>query len=122
MDLDLVKQVKEHANKENSGVVVLCAKLEEELAALEEDEKAAFIEELGLEKAVPGQACAGKLFSLNLISFLTAGEKESRAWRIKRNKGAPSGGKIHTDFERGFIRAEVIEYQKLMECGSLAAA
>ncbi|MGB4033977.1 MAG: redox-regulated ATPase YchF [Christensenellales bacterium] len=123
MDLDLVKQVKEHANKENSGVVVLCAKLEEELAALEEDEKAAFIEELGLEKSGLDKLVQESYSLLNLISFLTAGEKESRAWRILRGTKAPqAAGKIHTDFERGFIRAEVIEYQKLMECGSLAAA
>ncbi|MFW5779992.1 MAG: redox-regulated ATPase YchF [Bacillota bacterium] len=122
-DYDMVNKVKQYAQKEGSGVVTLCAKLEEELAGLEKDEKEAFIEELGLEQSGLDKLVQESYSLLNLISFLTAGEKESRAWPIIKGSSAPqAAGKIHTDFERGFIRAEVIDYDKLLECGSFAIA
>lgn len=122
-ETEYVKRLKEFAAKENSGVVVLCVRLEEELAALDEEEKAAFIEELGLEESGLDKLVKECYKLLGLISFLTAGEKESRAWRIPAGTKAPkAAGTIHTDFERGFIRAEVVPYHDLIEAGSFAAA
>lgn len=122
-ECDYVKQVETFAKDENNEVVALCVKLEEELSQLEEDERLMFMEELdikesGLDKLVK------KCYSLlGLMSFLTAGEKETRAWTIKKGTKAPqAAGKIHTDFEKGFIRAEIIDYAILMECGSFNAA
>lgn len=122
-DEDMLQKIRVYAEKENSGVISLCANLEEELANLEEEERALFIEELGLTECGLDKLVKACYELLGLISYLTAGEKESRAWRIEKGTKAPqAAGKIHSDFERGFIRAEVIDYNSLMECGSFAVA
>lgn len=117
-DNDLVKQVREFAATEGSDVVVVCAKIEEEISQLDEEEKAMFLEELGIEESGLDKLVKASYHLLNLISYLTAGEQEVRAWTIVNGTKAPqAAGKIHTDFERGFIRAETIAYDKLIECG-----
>lgn len=123
-DNPLVLKVKEYANAEGSEVVVLCAKLEAEIAELDEEEKASFFEELGIAESGLDQLIKASYHLLDLISFLTAGEPEVRAWTIRRGTKAPqAAGKIHTDFERGFIRAETIPFDKLIACGgNLATA
>jgi len=122
-DNDHVRQVREYADKEGSETVVLCAKLEAEIAELDDDEKALFLEDLGISESGLDKLIKASYKLLNLISFLTAGAPEVRAWTITRGTKAPqAAGKIHTDFERGFIRAETIAYDKLIACGSLAAA
>ena len=119
-----VKQIKEFAKTEDAEVVCICARIEEEISELDKEEKEMFLTELGIDESGLDKLIKASYKLLNLISFLTAGEDEVRAWTIKRGTKAPqSAGKIHTDFERGFIRAETISYDKLMECnGSLAAA
>ena len=118
-----VKNVRELAEKENSEVCVICAQIEQEMAELEDDEKAMFLEELGLKESGLEKLIRASYKLLGLISFLTSGEDETRAWTIKNGTKAPqAAGKIHTDFERGFIRAEVVAYQDLMACGSMVAA
>ena len=118
-----VKNVRELAEKENSEVFVICAQIEQEMAELEDDEKAMFLEELGLKESGLEKLIRASYKLLGLISFLTSGEDETRAWTIKNGTKAPqAAGKIHTDFERGFIRAEVVAYQDLMACGSMVAA
>jgi ribosome-binding ATPase YchF (GTP1/OBG family) len=103
--------------------MVICAKIEEEIAQLEDDEKKLFLAELGLEESGLDKMIQAGYRILGLISFLTAGQPEVRAWTIKRGTKAPqAAGKIHSDMERGFIRAEVISYDDLTECGSYAAA
>ncbi|MBR4409969.1 MAG: redox-regulated ATPase YchF [Firmicutes bacterium] len=121
---EFVQQVREIAAGEGAEVVVVCAAIEAEVAELEDDERAMFLEELGIDESGLDKLIKASYSLLNLISFLTAGEDECRAWTIKRGTKAPgAAGKIHTDFERGFIRAETIAYDKLMEVGgSLAAA
>ncbi|QAT43322.1 redox-regulated ATPase YchF [Aminipila luticellarii] len=121
---EYVKQVKEFAETEGSEVVVICAKVEAEISELEEDEKAMFLEELGINESGLDKLIKSSYHLLDLISYLTAGEPEVRAWTIKRGTKAPgAAGKIHTDFEKGFIRAETIAYDKLIECGgNLATA
>lgn len=115
---DYVDQVREYAAAENSEVVVVCAKIESELSELEDDEKAMFLEELGIEESGLDKLIKSSYSLLNLISFITTGEDETRAWTIKRGTLAPqAAGKIHTDFEKGFIRSETIAYDKLMEAG-----
>ncbi len=115
--------VKEAAVKEGSEVFVICAQIEQEIAELEEEEKAVFLEELGLTESGLEKLIKAGYRLLGLMSFLTAGEDETRAWTIKAGTKAPqAAGKIHTDFERGFIKAEVVNYKDLLECGSLAAA
>ena len=123
-DNEFVKQVREFAATEDSDVIVVCAKIEEEISQLEDDEKEMFLEELGIEESGLDKLVKASYHLLDLISFLTAGEPEVRAWTIKRGPKAPgAAGKIHTDFERGFIRAETIAYDKLIECGgNLATA
>ena len=123
-DNDYVLSVKEYAEKHNSSVMKISARIEEEIAQLDDDEKAVFIEELGLDESGLDKLVKASYALLNLISFLTAGEDECRAWTIKRGTKAPqAAGKIHTDFEKGFIRAETIAYDKFMEVGgSMAAA
>lgn len=117
-DNDLVKAVKKFAASEKSEVVVICAKIEEELAELEDEEKKIFLEEMGISESGLDKLIKASYTLLDLISFLTAGEPEVRAWTIKRGTKAPqAAGKIHTDFEKGFIRAETIAYDKLIECG-----
>ncbi|MHC1722881.1 MAG: redox-regulated ATPase YchF [Aminipila sp.] len=121
---EYVKQVREFAATEGSEVVVICAKVEAEISELEEDEKAMFLEELGISQSGLDKLIKSSYHLLDLISYLTAGEPEVRAWTIKRGTKAPgAAGKIHTDFEKGFIRAETIAYDKLIECGgNLATA
>lgn len=118
-----VAKVREYAEKEHSEVFVVCAQIEQEIAELEEDEKRMFLEELGLEESGLEKLIKASYKLLGLISYLTAGEPEVRAWTITEGTKAPqAAGKIHTDFERGFIRAEVVSYDDLMSCGSHTAA
>ena len=123
-DNERVKQIKEFAKTEDAEVVCICARIEEEISELDKEEKEMFLTELGIDESGLDKLIKASYKLLNLISFLTAGEDEVRAWTIKRGTKAPqAAGKIHTDFESGFIRAETISYDKLMECnGSLAAA
>ncbi|WP_055667633.1 redox-regulated ATPase YchF [Desnuesiella massiliensis] len=118
-----VKKVKEYAAKEDSEVIVICAKLEEELSTLEDEEKKEMLAEYGLQETGLDKLVTSSYKLLGLMSFLTAGEQEVRAWTIVRGTKAPqAAGKIHTDIERGFIRAEIISYDKLVECGSESVA
>ena len=118
-----VQEVREYARESGSGVFVICAQIEEEISELDEDERAMFLEDLGLKESGLEKLIAASYDLLGLMSFLTAGETETRAWTIKKGTKAPqAAGKIHSDFERGFIRAEVVNYKDLLECGSLAAA
>ncbi|WAM33017.1 redox-regulated ATPase YchF [Caldicellulosiruptor morganii] len=120
---DYVKVVKEIAAQEGSEVIVICAKIEEEIAALPDEEKKEFLKELGIEKSGLDNLIQAGYRLLGLISFLTAGEKEVRAWTIKKGTKAPqAAGKIHSDFEKGFIRAEVVPFDVLVECGGFAQA
>lgn len=120
---EYVKKVKEHAEKEDSEVVVVCAKLEEELSGLEDEEKLEMLSEYGLEESGLDKLIRLSYKLLGLISYLTAGVQEVRAWTIKEGTKAPqAAGKIHTDIERGFIRAEIVAYDDLVECGSEAHA
>ena len=103
--------------------MVISARIEEEISELEKDEKAAFLEELGATESGLDKLIKASYKLLGLISYLTAGKPEVRAWTIKEGTKAPqAAGKIHTDFERGFIRAEVVAYNDLIECGSMVAA
>ena len=116
-------QLKEHADAENSGIISICAQLEAEIATLDDGEKEEFLHDLGLECSGLDKLVSACYSLLGLISFLTAGPEEVRAWTITEGTRAPqAAGKIHTDFERGFIRAEVVAYNDLVECGSLAGA
>ncbi len=118
-----VVKVKNHALKENSDVMVICAKTEEELSKLPPDECAMFLEELGLTESGLNRLIKKSYRLLGLISYLTAGEKETRAWTIVNGYKAPqAAGVIHSDFEKGFIRAEVVEWQTLLDCGGLVGA
>lgn len=120
---DYVKVVMDYAKNEGSEVFVICAKIEEEITELDEDEKKMFLEDLGIHDTGLEKLIAASYKLLGLISFLTAGPKEVRAWTIVKGTKAPqAAGKIHSDFERGFIRAEVVSYDDLMECGSYLAA
>lgn len=118
-----VQEVRKNAEDEGCEVFVICAQIEQEIAELDEDEKAMFLEELGLKESGLEKLIKASYSLLGLISYLTSGEDETRAWTIKKGTKAPqAAGKIHSDFERGFIRAEVVNYQDLLDCGSLAAA
>ncbi len=118
-----VEKVRELAKAENSEVFVICAQIEQEISELEEDEKAMFLEDMGLSESGLEKLVKASYHILGLMSFLTAGEDETRAWTIKIGTKAPqAAGKIHSDFERGFIKAEVVNYKDLLEQGSLAAA
>ena len=122
-DISYVHTVEEIAKKEGSGVVVISAKIEEELGQLDPEDRQVFLDDLGIESAGLDKMIQASYTLLGLISFLTAGPKEVRAWTIKRGTKAPqAAGKIHSDFERGFIRAEVVAYDDLMACGSYNAA
>ena len=122
-DNDYVKQVRAIADKEGAKVIKLCAKVEAELSALDKEDREMFREELGLKESGLSMLIKAGYELLGLISYLTAGEKETRAWTITKGTKAPkAAGKIHTDFEKGFIRAEVVSYEELMECGSLTVA
>lgn len=123
LENEFVKKIKEHAASENSEVVVVCAKLEEELSSLDDEEKKELLSEYGLEETGLDKLISSSYKLLGLMSFLTAGVQEVRAWTIVKGTKAPqAAGKIHSDIERGFIRAEIISYDKLVECGSEAAA
>lgn len=118
-----VAKVREFAASEGSEVFVVCAQIEEEISELEDDEKKMFLEDLGLKESGLDKLIKASYKLLGLISFLTAGPTETRAWTIKKGTKAPgAAGKIHSDFERGFIKAEVVYYKDLLECGSYAAA
>jgi GTP-binding protein YchF len=118
-----VQAVRRLAAEENSEVFVICAQIEQEIAELDDDEKAMFLEELGLKESGLEKLIRASYSLLGLISFLTAGEDECRAWTITKGTKAPqAAGKIHSDFERGFIKAEVVNYQDLLDNGSLSAA
>ncbi len=118
-----VAAVRKMAQEEGSEVFVICAQIEQEIAELDDDEKAMFLEELGLQESGLEKLIKASYSLLGLISYLTAGEDETRAWTIKKGTKAPqAAGKIHSDFERGFIRAEVVNYQDLLDCKSLSAA
>ena len=122
-DNDYVKKVKEYAANENSEVMVVSAKIEEELSGLDDEEKAEMLGEYGLDESGLDKLIETSYKLLGLMSYLTAGVQEVRAWTIKRGTKAPAAaGKIHSDIERGFIRAEVVGYDDLVECGSEAAA
>ena len=118
-----VLEVKEYAKKENAEVIPLCVKIEEELASLEDDDKKEMLEALGLEESGLDKVIKASYDLLGLMSFLTAGEPEVRAWTIKKGTKAPeAAGKIHSDIQRGFIRAEVVSYDDLIREGSMVAA
>ncbi len=122
-EIPLVCAVKKYAAEEGSEVLVICAKTEEELSQMEPEESAVFLEELGLKESGLNRLIKKSYALLGLISYLTAGEKETRAWTIVKGTKAPqAAGKIHTDFEKGFIRAEVVEWETLLECGGLVGA
>ena len=114
-----VLKVKDFAKNENSEVITISAKIEEDLASLEDDEKQMFMEELNLSVCGLDKLISASYKLLGLISYLTAGEKEVRAWTIKNGTKAPqAAGEIHSDFEKGFIKAEVIAYNDLIEAGT----
>ncbi len=122
-DNDYVKAVRAYAEAHGSLVMKISAQIEEEIAQLDDDEKAVFIEELGLDEAGLDKLIRVSYQTLGLISYFTAGEKESRAWTITKGTKAPqAAGKIHSDFERGFIRAEVIHYDDFMQYKNMVAA
>jgi GTP-binding protein YchF len=117
------QKVAEQAKQEGAGVLPICAKIEEELSSLEDEEKSMFLADLGLSQSGLDRLIKESYSLLGLISFLTAGQPEVRAWTITKGTRAPqAAGKIHSDFERGFIRAEVVAYKDLIATGSLAAA
>ena len=114
-----VQAVREYAKREDCEVFVVCAEIEQEIAELDDDEKSMFLEELGLKESGLEKLIKASYSLLGLISYLTAGEPEVRAWTIKKGTKAPqAAGKIHSDFERGFIRAEIVSYDDLMACGT----
>ncbi len=117
------EEVKKIANSENSKVLPICAELEAQISEMDQNEKLEFLKDIGLKQSGLDRLISACYDLLGLISYLTAGKPEVRAWTIKKGTKAPqAAGKIHSDFERGFIRAEVIPYEKLIECGSLNAA
>lgn len=120
---DHVAKVRELAENEGSEVFVVCAQIEQEIAELDDEEKQEFLEDLGISESGLDKLIRASYHLLGLISYITAGVQETRAWTITKGTKAPgAAGKIHSDFERGFIRAEVVSYEHLVECGSLAAA
>ncbi len=122
-DNDYVKQVKEYAKKENAKVIKLCVKIEEELSGLDDNDKKEMLEALGMKESGLDKVIKESYDLLGLMSFLTAGKPEVRAWTIKKGTKAPeAAGKIHSDIQRGFIRAEVVSYDDLIRLGSLNEA
>ena len=122
-EIEFVKKVKNFAENENSKVLVICAKIEQELSELDDDEKQIFLDDLGLKTSGLEKIIKLGYETLGQISYLTAGEKEVRAWTILRGTKAPgAAGKIHSDFEKGFIRAEVVSYENLVKYGNYQAA
>ena len=123
LENDYVKKVQEYAKVEKAEVMIVCASLEEQLSGLDEEEKAEMLSEYGLDESGLDKLIRASYKLLGLMSFLTAGVQEVRAWTIKAGTKAPqAAGKIHSDIERGFIRAEVVAYDDLVECGSEAKA
>ena len=119
-DNEYVKKVKEYAENENAKVIKLCVKIEEELSGLDDDDKKEMLEALGMEESGLDKVIKASYDLLGLMSFLTAGEPEVRAWTIKKGTKAPeAAGKIHSDIQRGFIRAEIVSYDDLIRLGSL---
>ena len=122
-DNDYVKAVREYAADVDAKVFVVCAQIQQEISELDDDEKKMFLDDLGLKESGLDKLIAASYRLLGLISYLTAGEKETRAWTIKVGTKAPqAAGKIHSDFERGFIKAEVVNYKDLLDCGSYNGA
>ena len=118
-----VQAVREYAKETGSEVFAICAQIEEEISELDDEERQMFLDDLGLKESGLDKLIRASYHLLGLISYLTAGETETRAWTITRGTKAPqAAGKIHSDFERGFIRAEVVNYQDLLDCGSYSAA
>ena len=118
-----VESIRGYAGKQGSGVFVICAQIEQEIAELDDEERKMFLEDLGLRESGLEKLIKASYRLLGLHSFLTAGEDETRAWTVRLGTKAPqAAGKIHTDFERGFIKAEVVNYRDLLECGSYAGA
>ena len=117
-----VQKVRDYAKAEGAEVIALCAKLEEELSELDDEDKEMMMQDYGIEESGLDKLIKASYSLLGLISFLTSGKDECRAWTIKKGTKAPqAAGKIHTDFERGFIKAEVVSYDDLMKYGSYAA-
>jgi len=122
-DNEYVKALREHAEKNNCELIKLCAKVEEELIGLEDDEAREFLDELGVEESGLEQIIHKGFDKLGLMSYFTAGVKEVRSWTIRKNSTAPrAAAAIHNDFEKGFIRAEVISYEDFIEYGGEAGA
>ena len=120
---EFVNEVRTYAKDVDAGVFVICAQIEQEIAELDDEERKEFLEDLGLSESGLDKLISASYSLLGLISYLTSGEDETRAWTITEGTKAPqAAGKIHTDFERGFIRAEVVSYDDLVENGSIAAA
>ncbi len=120
---EMVLKVIEYAKKENAEVIPLCVKIEEELSSLDDDDKKEMLEALGLDESGLDKVIKKSYNLLGLMSFLTAGEPEVRAWTIKKGTKAPqAAGKIHSDIERGFIKAEVISFEELVKCGNMVTA
>ena len=118
-----IQKVIEYAKQENAQVIPLCVKIEEELASLDGDDKQEMLEALGLQESGLNKVIKASYDLLGLMSFLTAGEPEVRAWTIKKGTKAPvAAGKIHSDIERGFIRAEIVSFDDLVREGSMTAA
>ncbi len=118
-----VEKVRAFASEQNSEIFVICAQIEQEIAELDEDEKKMFLEDLGLSESGLEKLVKASYHLLGLMSFLTSGEDETRAWTIRIGTKAPqAAGKIHTDFERGFIKAEVVNYRDLLDAGSYSGA
>ena len=118
-----VQAVRKYAAEQNSEIFVICGEIEEEISELDEEERKMFLEDLGLKESGLEKLVKASYHLLGLMSFLTSGEDETRAWTIKIGTKAPqAAGKIHSDFERGFIKAEVVNYQDLLDCGSYAGA
>ena len=122
-DNEYIAQVRKIADEEGSDVVVVCAGIEAEISELDDEEKAMFLEELGIAESGLDKLVKASYHLLNLISFLTAGEPEVRAWTVTKGTKAPqAAGKIHTDFEKGFIRAEVVSFDDLVNNGGMTGA
>ena len=120
---NFVSLVEEKAKNENAEVLTICAQIEQEISELDDEEKAMFLSDLGFESSGLDRLIAKCYSLLNLISYITTGEMETKAWTITRGTKAPqAAGKIHSDFERGFIRAEIVTYNDLVECGTMSAA
>ncbi len=123
MSCAYVRELAEVAEAENAKLITVCSKMEEEMSSLPDEERAEFLKELGVEESGLEQLIKAGYSTLGLISFLTAGPKEVRAWPIKNGTKAPAAaGTIHSDFERGFIRAEIVSFSDLVECGTYNAA